>query len=123
MKGNDVLVLIAVWALLNAAAALVAIAIMAVFAYPPALDLSGVAQMGALFALVLATLLSLEYFALSMVAGTGVLARKERGRIAAIILAALSLPRVPFGSTVGFLTLIYLTRPRVKERFRTASQQ
>lgn len=123
MKGNDLLMLVAVWSLVNAAAAFVAVAVMAVFAYPPALDLSGVARVGALFAASLATLLCLEYFALSVVAGIGVLMRKERGRIAAIILAVLSLPIIPLGSLVGSLTLVYLTRPRVKARFQTSSEQ
>jgi hypothetical protein len=122
LKRNDLLVLVGVWCLLNATGAFVVLAALAAFAYPPALDLSGAARVGALFGLSVVTILGLVYFSVAMVAGVGVLTRKECGRVAALVLAAFSLPRIPLGSLVGFLVLIYLTRPRVKAQFQTAGQ-
>ena len=118
MKRNDLLVLIGAWCLLNALGALIVVAALAVFAYPPALDLSCGPKTGALFGLSVVTVLGVGYFGVAMAAGVGVLTRRECGRIAAVILAALSLPRIPVGTVIGLFCLVYLTRSGVKAQFR-----
>ena len=118
MKRNDIIILIVAWELLGWLFSLVVIAAIAIFAIPPAIDLSGGARAGALFGASAGMLLFLSYFTLSTAAVIGLLLGREWGRISAVVHAALNLVIIPFGTAIGFLTLIYLTRPRVRERFQ-----
>ena len=115
MQRNDLVVLIAVWELLTAVGALIGVVSIAVFPFPDAIDQGNA---GALFGLGIATAVLLAFIGLSVAAAAGLLARKEWGRITAIAHAAVSLIRIPFGTVIGILVLIYLTRPRTKGYFQ-----
>ena len=66
----------------------------------------------------IATVALLVWVGLSASAAVGLLSRKEWGRVAAIVHVALSFIRIPFGTIVGILMLIYLTRPGTRDYFR-----
>lgn len=114
MRKSDILLLIAVWDFLTAVGPLVGIIAIAVFAFPDADDA------GAYFGLSVATVVLLAYFGLSTMAGVGLITAKEWGRIMAVIHAATDLVLIPFGTVIGALTLVYLTRPSTREYFETA---
>ena len=116
MKGNDVLLLIAIWQFLTAAGAFIGIVAIAVFAFPDVSDAGGY------FGLSVATVILLGYFGLAVAAGVGLLMGKQWGRIAAIVHAALSLLSAPFGTIIGALTLVYLLRSKTREYFETAPE-
>ena len=116
MERNDVLLLIAIWEFLTAAGALIGVVAIAVFAFPDTNDAGGY------FGLSIATVALLAYFGLAVAAGVGLIMRKEWGRIAAIIHAALSLIRIPFGTIIGALALVYLLRSKTREYFSTAPE-
>ncbi len=120
MKKNDTLIiLIAIWAFLNALGALSGVVSIAVFAFPTVAALWNVARIGAIFGLSLGIIVLLAYLGLSLAAGIGLITGKEWGRISAIIHASFSLFNIPVGTIIGVLTLIYLTKPEVKEYFET----
>ena len=114
---NNLLKLIAVWAFLTAATALITIYIVVyeLWLYPeegaPG-DLFGVALIVALLA----------FFGLAVAAGVGVLKVKRWGRIVAIIHAALSLINMPIGTVIGALILVYMLKPQTKEYFKAATE-
>ena len=116
MKGNDVLLLIAIWQFLTAAVVLIGIIAIAVFAFPDTNDAGGY------FGLSVATVILLAYFGLAVAAGVGLLMTKQWGRVAAIVHAALSLLNIPFGTIIGALTLVYLLRSKTREYFETAPE-
>ena len=114
---NNLLKLIAVWAFLTAATALITIYIVVyeLWLYPeegaPG-DLFGVTLIAALLA----------FFGLAVAAGVGVLMVKRWGRIVAIIHAALSLLNMPIGTVIGALILVYMLKPQTKEYFKAATE-
>jgi len=123
LKRNDTLIiLIAIWEFLSALTMLIGIGAIAVFAFPVAITLWEVPRAGALFGLSVGTILLIAYCGLSVAAGIGLIMGKEWGRISAIIHAALSLLRIPLGTIIGILALIYLTKPEVRETFETARE-
>ena len=115
MQRNDLVVLIAVWELVTAVGAVIGAVSIAVFAFPQAVDRG---DAGSLFGLSIAIVMLLAWVGLSVAAAVGLISRKEWGRITAIVHAALSLIRIPFGTIVGILVLIYLTRPGTRDYFR-----
>jgi len=115
MQRNDLVVLIAVWELVTAVGAFIGVVSIAVFPFPEAIDQGNT---GALFGLSIATAVLLAFIGLSVAAAVGLLSRKEWGRITAIVHAVVSLIRIPFGTVIGILVLIYLTRPRTREYFQ-----
>jgi hypothetical protein len=52
-----------------------------------------------------------------IVAGVGLLGRRNWGRILAIVIGVLSLPNVPIGTLMGAYALIILTKPEATEYF------
>ena len=121
MKRSDALILIAIWDFLTAIGTFLMAAVGAAIVVPLSDSFPDVARTGAIIGgSILATLL-LAYSGLSLAAGIGLLQKKEWGRILAIVHAALSLPRVPFGTIIGILAIIYLLSPETKEYFRTTS--
>ena len=122
MKKPDLLILIAIWEFLTALGAFIGVIAIAVFAFPQVTMLGNIARVGGLFGLSVGMVLLLAYLALSAIAGIGLIMGKEWGRISAIIHAAVSLLRIPFGTIIGILALIYLVKPEVKEYFQTAEQ-
>jgi uncharacterized membrane protein (DUF2068 family) len=118
LKRADLLIVIAVWEILTAMPALITLALIGAFAYPPIIDLSGAGEVGGLVGLSIVEAVLLVYCCLSIVAAIGLIVRAEWGRIAAIVHAAASLIQIPFGTIIGVLVIVYLTRPRIKAYFR-----
>ncbi len=121
MKRSDVLILIAIWDLLTAMGIFLAVAVGTAIIVSLSDSFPDVAQAGAIIGGSVVAALFLAYSGLSLAAGIGLLQKKEWGRILAIVHAALSLPRIPFGTIIGILSIIYLLSPETKEYFRTAS--
>ncbi len=121
MKRTDLLVVVAVWEFLTSLPALIGLALLGALAYPPIIDLSGAGKVGGLVGVSVVVALLLAFFILSVVAGVGLMMRAEWGRIAAIVHAAASLARIPFGTIIGVLVIVYLTRPSVKDCFTSGS--
>ena len=130
MKRPDLLVLIAVWMFLSAFGILIGIAAVSsvfFFAYPwmwwdgmmGGWNMWGAPNISviAIFGLSIAVLVMVAYFILALMGGIGLLRGREWGRILSIIHAALTLFSVPFGTAIGVLILIYLTKNEVKEYF------
>ena len=116
MKSNDLLILIAIWEFLTAAAALIIVVAIGVFAFPDTSDAGGY------FGLSVFTVALLAYSGLAVAAGIGLLMAQRWGRIAAIVHAALSLLSIPFGTILGALTLVYLLRSKTREYFEAAPE-
>ena len=114
MRKSDALILVAVWDFLTALGLLIGIVAIAVLAFPDATYAEDY------FGLSVGMIMLLAVFALSIAAGVGLIAGREWGRILAIIQAAVSLLFIPFGTIIGTLTLIYLTRARTREYFEAA---
>jgi len=114
LKRHDGLVLIAIWDFITALWLLIPLVAIAIFAFPDTDDAGGY------FGLSIVTVVLLLLLGLSLAAGIGLLTRKEWGRILAIVHAALSLIIIPFGTIIGALSLVYLTRSAIREYFATA---
>ena len=114
MKRHDGLVLIAVWDFITALWLLIPVIAIAIFAFPNTDDAGGY------FGLSIVTVVLLSLLGLSLAAGIGLLTRKEWGRILAIVHATMSLIVIPLGTIIGALSLVYLTRSRIREYFATA---
>jgi len=123
MKKPDLLILIAIWEFLAGFLALSAIIAVVLFVFPFSIGYwdytytewsvdIGLAVVFGIIALVI-----VAYVALSVLAGIGLLMGKEWGRIASIVHSALSLFSVPIGTIIGVLSIIYLTKPEVKDYF------
>jgi hypothetical protein len=122
MKKPDLLLLIVIWEFLTAFVALIGISAIAAFAFPEAINpFIGPSMLGAIFGLSIAILVLLCYAGLALASGIGILQRKEWGRVLSIVHAALSLLCFPFGTIIGILSTIYLTRPEVTNYVRTVS--
>jgi hypothetical protein len=118
LKTMDLLIIIAVWEFLSGLIAFIGIAAISAFAFPAVSESVDDGAAAALFGLSVAVLVLLVYFGLSIAAGTGLITRKEWGRIAGIIHAALSLVSFPFGTIIGALVIVYLTRRTVQDYFQ-----
>ena len=114
LKRHDGLVLIAVWDFITALWLLIPVIAIAIFAFPNTDDAGGY------FGLSIVTVVLLSLLGLSLAAGIGLLTRKEWGRILAIVHATMSLIVIPVGTIIGALSLVYLTRSRIREYFATA---
>jgi uncharacterized membrane protein (DUF2068 family) len=121
LKRSDVLVLIAIWDFLTAIGIFLIVAVVAAVVATLSDSFSDAVRTGLAIAAGVAGTLLLVYCGLSLAAGIGLLMKKEWGRILAIIHAALSLPRIPFGTIIGILAIIYLLTPETKGYFRTDS--
>ncbi len=131
MKRPDMLVLIVVWEFITAFIALIGIAAIATFAFPAVLNnfwgygygmmngnyYGNMPMVGAIFGLSIAILVLLCYIALAVIGGIGILLRHEWGRMVSLVHNALSLICIPFGTIIGTLSIVYLTRQEVKDFF------
>jgi len=116
VKRPDLLLLIAIWEFITAFGALIGISVIAVFAFPDAINHTlGSAIPGIIFGLSIAILMLLCYIGLAFAGGIGLLQGKEWGRILSIAHAALSLFAFPIGTVIGILSIFYLTRPEVTD--------
>ena len=127
MKRPDLIILISVWMFLCALVVLIPIFAMSTMFFFPMHGMwgwgwdmwdmpwiSGIA----LFGIGIVTFFLVAYLVFSLLGGIWLLEGRERGRILAIIHAALSLLWFPIGTVIGALILVYLTGPRVKDYFQ-----
>jgi len=119
MKRPDLLLLIAIWEFLTAVFAVIGIAAIAVLAFAAVntyvYDIYS--RNAAFFGLGIAIFILGVYVAVALVGGIGLLTGREWGRITSIIHGAISLLMFPFGTAIGILMLIYLTRADVRAYF------
>ena len=121
MKRSDALILIAIWEFVTAAVIFVGVAVVSAVVATLSDSVPDIVRTGLAIGVGVAGTLLMAYCALSVAAAIGLLTRREWGRILAIIHAALSLPRIPFGTVIGILSIIYLLTPETKEYFRSPS--
>ena len=122
MKRPDLLLLIAIWEFITAFGAFIGISIIAVFAFPDAINHTwGSATPGVIFGFSIAILVLLCYIGIAIAGGIGILQGKEWGRILSIAHAALNLFSFPIGTVIGILSIIYLTRPEVMDYIKANS--
>jgi hypothetical protein len=138
VKKPDLLILISIWEFITAFIAFLGIAAIAVFAIPAVLGSWGnwnnwmpydgyyngmmwnsgnMPMVGAIFGLSVAILVLFCYLVVAIIGAIGLLMGKEWGRITAIVHSALSLFWFPFGTVIGVMAIIYLTKQEVKEYF------
>ena len=121
------LVLIAVWEFLTAAGAMVAISLLASF-FLAELPFWYTWLEGWEWRMYDSTILPVfpffvvgvmfGYFLAALLGGIWLLSGREWGRILSIIHAGLSFFVFPVGTIIGVVSLIYLTRPEVRDFFR-----
>ena len=119
MKRPELLIAIAIWRFIAASMLTVGIIAIATLAIPAAVEF---ANTGAPLGWSIVILWLLALFGLSVAAGIGLIKGKSWGRTLAMVTAIPDLCWFPIGTTVGVLTLIYLSRQEVKEYFATAQQ-
>lgn len=124
MKKPELLLLIAIWEFIVGFIDLVGIAAIGIIAFPAVMyeyrygfGLDRPGYTAAIFGLSVGIIVLLIYLTVAIAGGIGLLMGKEWGRIISIVQAALSLFSIPFGTVIGILTIIYLTRTSVKEYF------
>ena len=122
MKRPDILILIAVWEFFTAVGALIGITAIFLFAFPEMDYIHGIGHVGAVFGLSIAILLLAFTVILAVAAGFGLLAGKEWGRVLSIVYATFSLIRIPFGTIIGILVIVYLVKPEIREYFESAKK-
>ncbi len=123
MRRPDELILIAVWEFITAAGALIGMSAIFIFAFPEVRHLQGVDNVAAVFGLIIAVIFLFFTSSLAVVAGFGLLAGKEWGRVMSIAYATFSLLRIPFGTIVGILVIVYLIKPQIREYFEPTKKE
>ena len=122
MRRPDELILIAVWEFVTAVGMLIGISAIFIFAFPEVYDLWGLEKVAGMFGLSVGVMILFISACLAVVGGIGLLTGKEWGRVLSLVYATLSLLRIPFGTIIGILVIVYLVKPKVKEYFETAKK-
>jgi len=122
MRRPDELILIAVWEFITAVGALIGISAIVIFAFPEISHLYGIAEVGSTFGLSIAIVFLFISACVAVAAGIGLLSGKEWGRVLSIAYATISLLRIPFGTVIGILVIVYLVKPQVREYFESAKE-
>ena len=130
MKKPDLLILIAIWQLLNAAVTFLGLLTIAMlFAIPwTLLQWNGtwghwngvISNPEIVFFIVIlgfVMLLLLAYFVISLAAGIGTIQGKNWARILGIVHAVISIVNFPVGTAIGVLIIVYLEKEEVKAYF------
>ena len=117
MRRPESVLLAAIWAFLAAFVALLAVVAVLFVAFPEVRQSVRMSPRAGYFLLSVLTLILLCYTGVGIAAGIGLLHAKEWARILAIVQASLSVFSVPFGTAIGVLVIIYLTKPAVKAYF------
>ncbi len=130
MKKPDLLILVAVWQLINAFFAFFGLLTIAIlFAMPWAIPqlfvisgqwsglVSGPEMAIFVIILVFIMLLLLAYLILSLAAGIGTIQGKNWARILGIVHAVINLVNFPVGTAIGILIIVYLEKKEVKAYF------
>ncbi len=123
MRRPDELILIAVWEFITAAGALIGMSAIFIFAFPEVRHLHGIDNVGAVFGLSILVIFLFFTACLAVVAAIGLLAGKEWGRVLSIVYATFSLLRIPFGTIIGILVIVYLIKPQIREYFESANKE
>lgn len=123
MRRPDELILIAVWEFITAAGALIGMSAIFIFAFPEVAHLHGIDNVGGVFGLTIAVIFLFFTASLAVVAGIGLLAGKEWGRVLSLAYATFSLLRIPFGTIIGILVIVYLVKPQIREYFESAKKE
>ncbi len=118
MKRPDLLVLVAIWEFITAFGALIAAGFVALIlsSIYPGIRVAWGFALGT-FIVSIIVLVLLTYVAMASAGGIGLLQGREWGRILTIITAIIALIRVPFGTVIGALVLIYLLQPDTRAYF------
>ena len=122
MKKPDMLILIAMWEFITALLSFIGISAVFLFAFPEVNNLYGIAHVGGIFGLIVAVLILFLSAFIALIGGIGLLSGKNWGRVLSIAYAAISLIRIPFGTVIGILVIIYLTKPDVRDYFESAKE-
>lgn len=122
MRRPDELILIAVWEFVTAIGMAIGISAIFVFAFPEVNDLWGLEKVAGMFGLSIGVIILFLSACLAVAGGIGLLAGKEWGRVLSLVYATFSLLRIPFGTIIGILVIVYLVKPTVKEYFETAQK-
>jgi len=121
MKRPELVLLLAIWEFIAAFITLVILAAILLFGFPGMMNSvrygDRMGYVGAIFGLCIACIILGIYFSVSIAGGIGLLTGKEWGRIVSIVQAAMSLFSIPFGTIIGALSLVYLTRSQVRDYF------
>lgn len=123
MKRPDELILIAVWEFITAVGALIGMSAIFIFAFPEIRHLYGIENVAAVFGLTIAVIFLFFTVCLAVIAGIGLLTGKEWGRVMSIAYATLSLLRIPFGTIIGILVIVYLVKPQIREYFESTKKE
>ena len=123
MKRPDLLTLVVAWQFLSAFISFVVVCILAIFAFPEVIGpMWGPALTGVIFGLSVGILILLIIIGIAIAGGIGLLKGQEWGRVLSIVHAALSLFSFPFGTVIGVLVIIYLTKPDVTAYFNKRNE-
>ena len=123
MKRPDLLTLVVAWQFLSAFISFVVVCILAIFAFPEVIGpMWGPALTGVIFGLSVGILILLIIIGIAIAGGIGLLKGQEWGRVLSIVHAALSLFSFPFGTIIGVLVIIYLTKPDVTAYFNKRNE-
>jgi len=122
MKKPDMLILIAMWEFITALLSFIGISAIFLFAWGEVNNLYGIAHVGAIFGLIVAVMILFLSAFIALIGGIGLLSGKKWGRVLSIAYAAISLIRIPFGTVIGILVIIYLTKPDVRDYFESAKE-
>jgi hypothetical protein len=123
LKRPDLLTLVVAWQFLSAFISFVVVCILAIFAFPEVIGpMWGPALTGVIFGLSVGILVLLVIIGIAIAGGIGLLKGQEWGRVLSIVHAALSLFSFPFGTVIGVLVIIYLTKPDVTAYFNKQNE-
>ena len=123
MKRPDLLTLIAIWMFLSVFFVLIGMAAILIFAFPGVSIHVVYFDIGTVFGLSIALLTLLLTAGIGLAGGIGLLQGRNWGRIMCIVHSVLSLFAFPFGTVIGILVIIYLTKPEVRDYFEGSPQQ
>jgi hypothetical protein len=123
LKRPDLLTLVVAWQFISAFFSFLGLCALAIFAFPEIIGpMWGPALTGGIFGLSVAILMLLVLIGIAIAGGVGLLKGQEWGRVLSIVFAALNLFAFPFGTIIGVLILIYLTKPDVAAYFNNRNQ-
>jgi len=123
LKRPDLLTLVVAWQFISAFFAFIGVCVLAIFAFPEVIGpLWGPALTGVIFGLSVAIVILLALIGISVAGGIGLLRGQEWGRVLSIVNAALNLFAFPFGTIIGVLVIIYLTKPEVTAYFNRGNE-
>jgi len=114
----DSIELVAIWQFIAAFFCLAGLIAMGVFAFPFSPGYEGAyASIGDIYGMTIGTIALIGSLCLFIAGGIGLLKAKSWGRIVSIVSSVLVLFAFPVGTVIGILSLIYLSKPEMREYF------